>query len=123
VQQPPPPAGDPGATQRTIGLVGGGVGVAALGAGAVLGLLASKAASDYQKHCGSSIGAPAGFCDAQGISGHDDAASKGTLSTIFFIGGGVAAAAGLTVFLLAPKAAGSPTVGIGPGSVFVRARF
>ena len=49
-----------GSSARTVGLVVGGIGVAALATGAVFGLLANGAKNDYQSHCGANIGAPAG---------------------------------------------------------------
>jgi hypothetical protein len=117
---PPPPQGR--AVRRTVGLVVGGVGVAGVAAGAVFGILASSAKSNYEAHCGSSIQQPAGACDPTGISGHQDASTKATLSTAFFIGGGALAAAGAVLFFTAPKAAAT-TVGVGPGSVTLAGRF
>jgi hypothetical protein len=113
-----------GGSQRTIGLVTAGVGVAALATGAVFGLLANSAKSDYENHCGGSIGAPdPNFCDGTGIAGHDDATKKATLSTIFFVGGGAAAAAGLILFFTGSKEGGSTQVGIGPGRLYVGGHF
>jgi hypothetical protein len=116
-------AADLGGTQRTFGLVVGGVGVAGLVAGAVFGGLSMAAHNGYEKSCGSQVGAPTGFCKSQGVSGESDAATKGTLSTIFFIGGGVATAAGAVLFLTAPKGSAGTQVGIGIESVVVKGRF
>lgn len=123
-----PAAAEPNAsgrssTQRTLGLVVGGVGVASMAAGAILGGLSIAAHSSYEKNCGSNIGAPAGFCNALGVSGQRDAATKGTLSTIFFFGGGAAAAAGGALFLTSPKGAASTQVGVGIGSVVAKGQF
>jgi hypothetical protein len=107
--------------QRTVGLVVGGVGVASLVAGAILGGLAIAARDNYEKDCGSNIGAPAGQCNQQGIDGHGDASTKGTLSTVFFVAGGVLAAAGAVVFFTAPS--GSTQVGVGPTGAYVSGRF
>jgi hypothetical protein len=117
-----PPPRETHSMRRTVGLVVGGVGVAGVAAGAVFGLLASSAKSDYEAHCGSNIHQPAGACDSTGISGHQDASTKATLSTAFFVGGGVLVAAGAVVFFTAPKAAGT-SVGVGPGSVTLAGRF
>ena len=57
-----------------------------------------------------------------GVSGQSDAASKATVSTIFFIGGGVAAAGGAALFFFMPKTA-STQVGVGPGSITLSGRF
>jgi hypothetical protein len=118
---PPPPPPTKGNGQHTISFVVGGVGIAALGVGAIFGVLAKGDRSDYQKHCGSNIGAPSGFCDATGLEGHDRAASRATLATVFLVGGGVALAAGAAVFFTAPRA--SAEVGIAPGGAVVRGRF
>ncbi len=123
----PPPAADAGSsswsTQKTMGLVVGGVGVAGLIVGGIFGALSVSAHNSYEQNCGSNIGAPAGFCNAQGVSGQSDAASKGTLSTVFFVGGGVLAAGGAVLFFTAPRGAGATQVGVGPGSVVVSGRF
>jgi hypothetical protein len=120
--EPVPPPPETHSVRRTVALVVGGVGVAGVAAGAVFGILASSAKSDYEAHCGSSIHQPAGACDSTGISGHQDASTKATLSTAFFVGGGVLVAAGAVVFFTAPKAAGT-SVGVGPGSVTLAGRF
>lgn len=109
--------------QQTAGLVVGGVGMAALAAGGAFGLLATSAKSEYERHCGSAIGAPAGFCDALGVSGHSDASTKATLSTALFIGGGALAGLGATLFLLAPRDRTATQVGLAPEQVFIRGRF
>jgi hypothetical protein len=113
-----------GGSQRTVGLVTAGVGTAALATGVVFGLLAKSAKSDYESHCGAAIGAPdPSFCDATGISGHDDASSKATLSTLFFVGGGVATVAGVVLFLTGSNGGASTQVGIAPGRVYVGGHF
>src|SRR5688572_7669081 len=48
LDQPPPPAGKPGAQLRVAGLVTAGVGIAALGTGIVFGLKASSLAKDAE---------------------------------------------------------------------------
>jgi hypothetical protein len=124
VPRPESPAtSSDGSAQRALGVVAGGAGLAALAAGVVFGMLARSAKTDYEKHCGSAIGAPAGFCDSQGISGHTDASNKATLSTAFVIGGGVALGAGAVIFLTAPHGTAGPQVGVGPGGVVVRGGF
>lgn len=107
---------------RTAGLVVGGVGVASLVVGAIFGGLALSAHSSYETNCGANIGAPPGQCNSTGVSGQSDAASKATVSTVFFIGGGVAAAGGAALFFFMPKSA-STQVGLGPGSVTLSGRF
>jgi len=128
----PPPAASiaadaepsPGGTQRTIGWIVGGVGVAGLTAGGVFGLLAISAHNSYEQHCGNNIGAPSSNdCDSTGRSGQSDASTKATLSTVFFVGGGVAATAGMTLLLTAPKSITGTQVGVGPDGIVVQGRF
>jgi hypothetical protein len=110
--------------QRPTGLVIGGAGVLALGVGAVFGFLALSAKSDMDNHCGSAINAPPGKCDPQGLSSHDDASSRATLSTILVAGGAALAAGGALLFFTAPNAGSSaPQVGIGPQSIWIRGSF
>jgi hypothetical protein len=133
---PLPPAGDTtltkgsevaqseGRMQRTIGLVVGGVGLAALITGGIFGGLSIAAHNSYEQHCGSNLGSgvPSGQCDATGVSGQSDASTKGTISTVFFVAGGIAAAAGAVTYLIAPKGH-HVEVGVGPGSIAVRGQF
>jgi hypothetical protein len=112
-----------GQTERAIGLVVGGVGALGLIAGAIAGALAISAHSAYEKDCGSNVGAPAGFCNAAGVRGESDAATKGTVATVAFIAGGVALATGAGLFLFAPKGSSAPRVGLGPGNLWLQGRF
>jgi hypothetical protein len=115
------PSGD--STQKTLALVVAGVGVAALIAGGTLGALTITARNDYEQNCGSNIGAPPGSCNKQGVSGEQDTATKGNLSTVFLIGGGVLAATGTVWFLLAPRAPSGVSVGLGPMALTLRTQF
>lgn len=114
-----------GSAQRTAGLVVGGVGLASLVAGAIFGGLSLAAHASYEKDCGSNLGpqVPAGQCTAQGVSGQSDAATKGTLSTVFFVAGGVLTAAGGVIFFTAPKGGLSAQVGWGFGGVVAKGQF
>jgi hypothetical protein len=124
---PSPEAAPPSSTgshaQRTIGVVVGGLGAAGLIAGAIFGGLSLAAHDSYEKDCGSNILAPPGVCNSTGVSGESDAATKGTISTVAFIAGGVALAAGGGLFLFAPKGSSTPQVGVGPGSLVVKGQF
>lgn len=110
-----------GAIQRTAGLILGGVGVGAIGAGAVLGLRASAVQADSDAHCKGS------FCSPEGRDMRGSAETLGTTSTLMLIGGGVAAAGGLMLFLTAPspaqereaKGPAITQVGVGPAGGFV----
>lgn len=112
-----------GLSRRTLGLVVGGVGVGAVITGAVFGLLASSATSDYEKHCGSNIHEAPNVCDSTGVSGHDDASTKAALSTGFFIGGGVLAAAGAVLWFTGGPGKPSAAAAVTPGGVIVRGEF
>ncbi|HTB72606.1 MAG TPA: hypothetical protein VK762_05165, partial [Polyangiaceae bacterium] len=91
--------------------------------GAVFGLLASSATSDYEKHCGSNIHEAPNVCDSTGVSGHDDASTKAALSTGFFIGGGVLAAAGAVLWFTGAPGKPSASAALTPGGVIVRGEF
>ncbi len=86
-------------SQKTLGLVAGGVGVIGLGIGAGFGL-ASKAKHDDADTNGHCIG---DRCDAEGIDLRHQAVTNGTISTVAFVAGGVLVAGGLVLFLTAPK--------------------
>lgn len=92
---------DPGATQRTIGLVAGGVGLVGLGVGSVLGLVAKSTHDDALTHC-----TPDLRCSREGIDLGDRASTQATISTVSFIAGGALLAAGAVLFLTAPKKRG-----------------
>jgi hypothetical protein len=95
-----PAAGGGGGSQKTIGLVAGGVGVVGLGVGAVFGLMASSKWSQAQQD--------------KSESEKNTADSLATISTIGFIAGGVLVAGGAILWLTAPSASSSATVGLVP---------
>src|SRR5262249_33265263 len=86
----PAPAGDSGATQRTIALGLGGLGLVAVGVGAVLGVVAIGHENDSRAQCPSSPCAGRGALDA-----NDAALHTANAATAAFILGGVALAGGL----------------------------
>lgn len=91
------PEEDRRAPRRTIGLALTGVGVAALVTGGVLGGLASSQWSDAQdNHCRTPK-----LCDADGVALATDALTFANASTGLFIGGGILAGVGVTLFLTA----------------------
>lgn len=129
----PPPGGNPPprdakpdefgffSTQRILGLSLGVVGAGGMIAGAVFGgqAISKRDASEADGHC---IG---NRCDAIGLPLRQDSYNAGRASTGFFIGGGVALAAGVALFLTAPKRM-SPvqtTFVVGPSSVHCIGRF
>jgi len=100
-----------GSSQRTIGIVVGVAGLGGIVLGSAFGAIASSKWSSAQSEC------PAAGCaqHAQAVSDHDSAASAATVSTIGFVAGGVALAAGAILFFTASS--GSAATG---GSVGVR---
>ncbi len=122
-----PEAGrDPGANQKTWGLVIAGVGAAGLAAGGVLGLVAK---ADYDDS-----GCEGGLCpnpDAQ--TSAEDARDLANVGTIAAAAGGGMLAIGALVYFLAPSSSDpivdsgelrwSPVVSADTGAVFVSGSF
>ena len=108
-KNPPPPkvhGGDEGSSQKTIGFVVGGVGVAGLAAGAVTGLIAIGKNSDSKNACPND-----GACNnAEAIDANDGAKTFGTISTIGFIAGGACLAAGAILIFTAPSSSRSGSI-------------
>jgi serine/threonine-protein kinase len=112
----PPPAADteaaPASTSRsnlwpTVGLVAAGVGVVGLGVGTYFGFDAiSKNNASNQSGCNGNT------CTAGAYSTREDAKSSATLSTVSFVAGGLLAAGGVTLWLLAPR--GDSAVQVAP---------
>jgi hypothetical protein len=89
------------------------------------GILAlSQNASANSGHCGGSLGG-ANQCDATGVSLRSQAVGYGNVSTIAFIAGGVLAAGGATLWLVAPSGhvQVGPATGQNGGGVLVRGDF
>lgn len=85
---------------RVAGASIAGVGLAGVILGAVFGSLASSAWSNSQAECKS----PTDCKDrTKALADHDDALTFATISTVGFIAGGVAIAAGGLMFFLAPN--------------------
>ena len=105
---PPTESHSSGSTQRTIGLVVGGIGIVGIGIGTAFGFSAMSKENDATKnHCDATD-----HCDPTGVQLGKDAQSAATASTIAFAVGGVALAGGLLLYFTAPKDASSPTVGL-----------
>jgi hypothetical protein len=95
---------DTGSSVRTLGWVAGGVGLVALGAGAVFLVQKSSKLDERKSTCP--------FLDAQHCSVDneqrynslgDEADTAGTLSAVSFVAGGVLVAGGIAAIILAPK--------------------
>ncbi len=105
--QPTASTGHASGTQKSVGFVVGGVGVLGVAAGSLFGLMASSKWSASKNDCGSTScpNRPAA------VSEHDTAASDATLSTVAFVAGGAALAAGVILFLTAPHGTHMDTTG------------
>jgi len=114
----PPPAPPPARSSflPTLGLATAALGVVGLGVGTGFGVDAIS-----KKDAAASSGCNGNVCTPTAGATRNDAQSAGTLSTAFFVAGGVLAAAGVTLWLIAPRASQgvevTPTVG--PGSAGV----
>jgi hypothetical protein len=102
----PPAASDGGGSWKTLGWVLGGLGVAGLGVGAVMGVVAIG--DKNGAHCDAH-----GVCDPGTTSGIKNAALA---SDIGWIAGGVLLAGGAALLILAPSTAheGSVSVKVAP---------
>jgi hypothetical protein len=109
-------------TQRTVGLVVGGVGLTGMVAMGVVGLLAKSKYDGAAPHCAGS------FCDPRGIEIRNAARAQGTAATVGMIVSGAALVTGAALWLTAfssdragPKqGSGGVQVGVVPGGISVR---
>jgi hypothetical protein len=102
-----PPHARSSSPLRTVGIVTGAVGVVGLGLGTYFGLTASskwKGANRSGNTC----------LDASCPSATQEASNDATLSTVFFIAGGVLAATGVTLWLVAPRGGGTEGTALRP---------
>jgi serine/threonine-protein kinase len=119
---PGPGAGAPEpswSTQRYVGLGIGAAGIVGGIVGAIFGAKAAGKNSDSLPHC---LPNDIKHCDATGVALRNDAFSAAEVSTILFIAGGAAVAAGTITFLAAPAGTAKiqPVVGVGFGGFTLR---
>jgi hypothetical protein len=95
---PPPPARVALGTQKTLAIVGGGVGVVGVALGAWFGAFAASSQSKEKSDCG------AGACNdpRQATEDYNTARTDALVSTIAFVMGGAALAAGGVLWFTAP---------------------
>jgi hypothetical protein len=105
--------------QRPIAIAVGAVGVVGLGLGAFFGISANSSWKDAKGGC---TDYPY-QCSSDALGQRDSASTKATVSTIAFIAGGVALAAGTVLWFTAPSGSSSVALGVGPGSVTARGSF
>lgn len=103
---------------KLVGLVTAGLGVVGLGVGTVFALSAMGDKND--SHCVNNV--CSSDANAQKLK---DAGSAASMSTIFFIAGGVLAAGGITLFAVAPSSSVkvAPAVGLGSAGLTVQGGF
>jgi hypothetical protein len=129
VQQPaevaagggPEAAGRGAIDRRTVGLVVGGTGIAVLGVGGVVGIVAKKT---YDNALGSDCrGGVPSACNSSGVSGGQSAHTLATVATAAFVTGGVLLAGGAAIYFTAPKGSHvgvAPSVGPTGAGVLLR---
>ena len=102
---------DTGPSPRRVAVyVSGGVGIAGLVAGGVLGGLVIGKKGIVDAHCGQAIGqSDRTGCDETGAEAGKDAQGLGVGSTVGFAVGGAALATALVLFLTEPKARAAPS--------------
>ena len=104
--------------QRIAALVVGGVGVAGVAVGSIFGIQAMSKKKTADETCDGTA------CQTDaGVEAGKSAHKAGTISTIGMIVGGVGLAAGVTLWLTAPKRGASTQVGFWPGGVTLRRTF
>jgi hypothetical protein len=128
VIEPAPTAGGMG-TQKILGLVAGGVGVAGIAVGSIFGLMTSSEINQQKTDCASPTSCPN---RARATSDHSAGSSDGAISTVAFIAGGALLAAGGILFFMGGQAPEStattglvitPGVGPGGGGMSIRGKF
>lgn len=108
-----------GATQRTLGWIGLGVGAAGVIEGAVTGIFVIQRYSKIKDNCGN------GICDPNMVDGYrlDMYNALRTASTVGFVVGGIGLAAGTTLLLTSPSSKPQVGVLVGPGSAGLHGVF
>jgi hypothetical protein len=105
--------------QKPLALGVAGVGLVGLGLGTYFGLSAGSKWDDAKAGCRDYPY----DCSQQALDNRSSASSQATVSTVAFIAGGVAVAAGAVLWLTAGSGEGKTAVGVGPGNVVVKGRF
>lgn len=111
------PTASSGGTFRVLAWSSLGVAAAGLTVGTIFAI---ESKSD---HDSANAACPGTQCtNATAVSNAHDAVTAGNLATAAFVVGGVALAAGVTLWLTAPSAT-APAVGVGPGSIQLRSAW
>ncbi len=104
---------------RPYAYVAGGVGVAGIATFAIFGLMAKGTHDDLVARC------PGGRCASDASSDVSSGQSQQTIANVGLVVGGVGVAAGVVLFVLEPKRAGSGNVSatVGLGRLELKGRF
>jgi hypothetical protein len=94
-----------GSTQRTLGLVSGGLGLAGVAVGTIFVVMAKSKYDDSRDRCPSD----ANLCTQEGVSLRDDARAFGTGATIAYGVGAAALVGGAVLYFTAPRGEPKPT--------------
>ena len=116
----PPERSGSGSVQSTLGIVGMGLGGAALSIGTIFGVLAASAWGATKNECGSPQVCPS---YSQAVQGHGRAVTDGTVSTASLLGGGLMLGGGALLFFTAHATTVTPDVGPNAASLMLRGRF
>jgi serine/threonine-protein kinase len=115
----------PGATQRTVGLVAGGVGIAGIGVAVYFALRSSSQLSDAEPWCSGNQ-----CWDQRGVDLHSDAVTSQSIARVAAGVGAAGLVGGALLYLTAPKGEvtapkghGSTTLLLGPGILVVKGAF
>jgi len=103
--------------QRTLGLVVGGTGVAAMGVGVVLAFMAKSKYDDAAPYCNGDR------CVQEGVDLRDSAVSRATVATVVFGVGLAATVGGGLLWFTAPRAKKQTSVGVTPNGFVLRGTF
>jgi hypothetical protein len=104
VDAPPPPPPSPGRGRRILGVVVGGVGLATIGVGGVVALLAR---SDYKDAFAAHCDAATNTCDDEGYDLTHDARSRANVATVVVGAGAALVVTGVVLYLTAPAGGGA----------------
>lgn len=124
-EPPPDTTSGGGSTQKTLGYAALGVGAAGVVVGSIFGVLAISAHGSLADSCQN------GTCDPSKDGDVSSYHTKGLVSTIGFIVGGVGLAGGAVLILTAPKSHSEVHIGqgtyispyLGPGSAGITGKF
>ena len=112
---PPLAAPTSGGGQRTLGFVLGGVGLAGVAVGAVFGFVTISQKKNLENQCPRYPECPTAAL-AAAHDADDSARRSATVSTVAFIGGAALLAAGVTLYLTAPRRRDAPAAALSFGA-------